>query len=174
MSLESMSTKPLIILGSARKSGDTARLVASLFNPEAISIIDLLDYKILPYDYEGRYKEEDDFMEIAAQMQKHHQIVFATPVYWYAMSGLMKNFFDRLTDLVTNEKSIGRSMRGKQAFLLAVGAEEVLPFGFEEPFRLTSSYFGMEFITTFYCKSSETVVESTVRDTFKARILSST
>jgi NAD(P)H-dependent FMN reductase len=172
MNLDFMSIKPLIILGSARKSGDTAKLVTSLFSPESVTRIDLLDYKINPYLYDGSYGKDDDFMKIVAQMLTHQRIVFATPVYWYAMSGLMKNFFDRLTDLVTVEKKIGRSMKGKQTFLLAVGAEDVLPLGFEEPFRLTSSYFDMEFIAALYCKSSETDVESSVKKSFTARILS--
>ncbi|WP_299699799.1 NAD(P)H-dependent oxidoreductase [uncultured Pontibacter sp.] len=174
MNLVFMPTKPLIILGSARKSGDTAKLVTSLFRKEDITLIDLLDYNISPYDYDARYAKDDTFMEVVELMMKHQQIVFATPVYWYAMSGLMKNFFDRLTDFVTTEKPIGRSMNGKQTFLVAIGAEETLPLGFEEPFRLTSSYFDMEFIATLYCKSSETNVESIIKDTFIARILSST
>ena len=35
-------------------------------------------------------------------------IIFVTPVYWYAMSGRMKVFFDRWTDLLKIDKDTGR------------------------------------------------------------------
>lgn len=62
------------------------------------------------------------------------KIIFATPVYWYSMSGLMKTFFDRLTDLVTIQKSVGRKLKGKETFLFAVGTDDLLPAGFTIPF----------------------------------------
>jgi multimeric flavodoxin WrbA len=30
----------------------------------------------------------------------HDQIILATPIYWYAVSAAMKNFLDRLSDLL--------------------------------------------------------------------------
>lgn len=118
-------------------------------------MVDLLDYSVAHYRYDGQYPEDDDFMQVVELLLQHQQLVFATPVYWYAMSGVLKVFFDRLTDLVTTQKAIGRKMKGKQTFLLALGAEEKLPLGFEEPFRLTSKYFGMEFIFSMYRRTSE-------------------
>lgn len=161
-----MSTKPLILLGSARKTSDTGKLVTSLFPGDSATVVDLLDYTIAHYRYDGLYPPEDDFPQLVELLQQQQQVVFATPVYWYTMSGLMKVFFDRLTDLVTLQKQTGRKLKGKQAFLIAVGAEETLPLGFEEPFRLTSAYFDMQFKATLYCRTSEIYVNGTTAETF--------
>jgi len=89
----------LVIMGSAREGGNTHlavdRLLSCLDPPP--TLINLKRLHIQPFSYE--WQEQDDFLGIIDQMLLHRQIVFATPVYWYAMSGLMKTFFDRLTDL---------------------------------------------------------------------------
>ena len=50
----------------------------------------------------------------------------------------MKVFFDRLTDLVTFKKEVGRSLEGKSTYLISAGGEAQLPEGFEVPFTRTS------------------------------------
>lgn len=77
-------------------------------------------------------------------------IIFATPVYWYAMSGRLKTFFDRLTDLLYTHKSIGKGLKAKKTYLIACGSDPELPEGFEVPFRRTSDYFEMSFQKSFY------------------------
>jgi NAD(P)H-dependent FMN reductase len=141
---------PLVILGSARAAGDTSRLVNVLFAEQEIQVLDLLDHPIYPYSYEGSYPATDCFDQVVAQLLKHPLLIFATPVYWYSMSGLMKNFFDRLTDLVTIEKRKGRQLQRKKVLLLAVGSDEELPEGFEVPFRRTAEYLDMEYLGHFY------------------------
>lgn len=148
-----MNQLPLVIIGSARKDGDTYRLVCSFLKGKTAGIVDLLDYKIYPYSYTGTYPIDDQFEKIVQLMLRHKAIIFATPIYWYAMSGLMKTFFDRLTDIVTIDKKAARQMAGKVTYLLAVGADEVLPHGFEEPFILTSAYFDMKYNGSYYCNT---------------------
>lgn len=171
--LINMATKTLVILGSSRKNSDTARLVTTLFQENLVTTVDLLDYQINPFHYESQYAKDDGFMDVVELMLSHDRIVFATPVYWYAMSGLMKTFFDRLTDIVTIRKETGRRLKGKQTFLVTVGADDALPVGFEEPFRLTSLYLDMEFIATLYCKTSEINVKNTAGERFISGILNS-
>jgi multimeric flavodoxin WrbA len=98
----------------------------------------------------GDYSLSDKFPDIIEKLLENEKIVFATPVYWYAMSGLMKTFFDRLTDLVTINKSVGRNLKGKEIFLFAVGSDKRLPAGFEVPFELTAKYFCMTFTDYIY------------------------
>ena len=136
---------PLIVLGSANSSGYTAAVVARLrarLSQDSI-VVDLNATAIGPFTYK-RYDRRDGFAEVVEEMLRHDRILFATPVYWYAMSGVMKTFFDRLTDLLHPElNSLGRRLAGRDVWLLATGTDPAMPAGFAEPFRLTAEYFGM-------------------------------
>jgi multimeric flavodoxin WrbA len=116
--------------------------------------VDLGARKILPFDYSNP-RPDDDFDEVADLMLAHRSLIFATPVYWYAMSGLMKTFFDRLSDLLSDRDSTGRGreLAGCDAWLLAVGTDAALPAGFEEPFKMTTRYLGMCWRGGFYVRS---------------------
>ena len=145
-----MTAQPLVILASARKQSDTRNFLDRVLTNKEHKLIDLLDFQISPYSYSNNYPDEDEFLKVMAELLKHQVIVFATPVYWYAMSGLMKTFFDRFTDMVTTKKLLGRQLQGKSTFLLAVGADEELPNGFEVPFKLTSDYLAMTYVDSIY------------------------
>jgi multimeric flavodoxin WrbA len=140
-----MINQPLIIIASARKDSDTKELVKKMWADNEAKHIDLLDFQIAPYNYLNEYPPDDDFLGVIGEVIKHQVIVFATPVYWYAMSGLMKNFFDRFTVIVTIRKHLGRQLSGKSTFLIAVGADENFPDGFEKPFQETSNYLKMDY-----------------------------
>lgn len=135
--------------------------------------IDLLDFPIYHYNYDNNYPGDDCFSQIAELMIGYPKIVFATPVYWYAMSGLMKTFFDRFTDLVTVRKPLGRQLKGKFTFMIAVGAEQELPPGFEIPFESTSDYMDMVYSGgIYYCtrpKNPGNDTETIVKD-FKKKM----
>lgn len=136
--------RPLVILGSARADGETRKAVDMAFSPGSVDLLVLPDFIIGGYDYRHR-NSSDAFSSIAEAMTRVDQIVFATPVYWYAMSAPLKFFFDRLTDLTENLKSQGKALDGKQVWVTATGTEEALPEGFEAPFRRTAEYFGMNY-----------------------------
>jgi len=138
-----MDNSTIIILASNRKNGNTQKFVADTYGVITPTVIDLLDYTITPYDYEGAYPYNDQFKQIIAEILKHDIVVLATPVYWYSMSGRMKMFFDRLTDLVTIDKPTGRLFKNKIMKVLTTGSDERLPVGFEVPFRETADYFEM-------------------------------
>lgn len=150
-----MNPNPLIILGSARKNSDTQKLVELVFEGKVYDLIDLLDYSIAHYNYEEEYPETDEFLTIVEQMLQHEVIVFATPVYWYSMSSYMKVFFDRLTDIVSSQKYLGRKLKGKKVALLSVSNSNKLPEGFEIPFRDTANYLYMEYMGCFFSPSKE-------------------
>jgi multimeric flavodoxin WrbA len=140
-----VESRSIIILGSHRKESRTALFAKQATLPADCEIVDLLDYKIAHYDYEGRYPSGDEFNLLIEKLLSYQHFIFATPVYWYAMSGLMKVFFDRMTDLITHQKNIGRQLRGKSASLIATGYDAELPEGFIVPFKSTTEYLGMEF-----------------------------
>ncbi|RDV16341.1 NADPH-dependent oxidoreductase [Pontibacter diazotrophicus] len=161
-----MENKPIAILGSARRESDTKKLVEVLFPENTVKVLDLLDYHVCPYSYSGQYPAADQFLQVMEEILLHKQVIFATPVYWYAMSGLMKTFFDRLTDIITVQKSLGRRLAGKETLLLAIGSDEELPPGFEKPFERTSDYFGMTYKACYYCPTHAIHVQSVSREGF--------
>jgi multimeric flavodoxin WrbA len=140
-------SKNLVILGSAREDSNTLKAVVKTFPLNDFTIVDLLKFKIDHYQY-SQVNTKDDFFSIVEKMVVADTITFATPVYWYSMSGRMKVFFDRFSDLLG--KPAGRQLAGKTVNLVAVGSSPELPQGFEVPFLETSRYLKMNFHKTIY------------------------
>ena len=99
---------------------------------------------------------DDDFLLVATEIAGYDRIVLATPLYWYAMSGVMKTFFDRLTDLlvVPAKRPLGRALAGREVWALVVGTDPEPPVGLAEPFKLTASYFDMIWRGACYARSN--------------------
>jgi multimeric flavodoxin WrbA len=148
-----MTKKPLVILGTAGEGEKILGAIRELSPFTDFDLVDLATLNIGHYDYDHSKNEGDDFHAAAQKMVDADVIVFATPVYWYAMSGLMKVFFDRLTELLYDHKSMGRALKGKKTFLVVTGSRDAAPDGFDVPFRLTAEYFGMSFEGMFYRKT---------------------
>lgn len=142
--------KNIVILGTNRNDSNTAKAVQELCPFQDYDLFDLRQLSIAPYNYQKEYPESDNYLQIAVAMSQADNIVFATAVYWYSMSASLKNFFDRFSDLISTQKSIGRSLKGKKTYLISTGWELSLPVGFEEPFRLTSEYFEMKYQGAIY------------------------
>ena len=140
---------PLVILGSARASGQTRHAVDLAFPQGAANLVILPDFTIGGYSYD-HLNAGDAFGPIADAMVASEKIIFATPVYWYAMSAPMKIFFDRLSDLTENRKAQGKALAGKSAWMIATGTETELPEGFDVPFARTADYFGMRYRGSAY------------------------
>lgn len=138
--------KTVIILGSSRSDGDTYKMVAYLKQQKNIPIIDLKTKNIGEFDYEFNNKEDDFLPLIRSILQEYDTIVFATPVYWYSMSGIMKTFFDRISDLLFIEKDTGRKFRGKKMAVLSCGGGDDLNPHFHMPFIESANYLGMEYL----------------------------
>ncbi len=139
----------LIILGTSRNDSNTLKALQSQFDLKNAELVELHQLKIEPYTYDLQ-KPEDDFLKIANKMKSTDHILFATPVYWYSMSGTLKVFFDRLTDLITTYKPIGKALAGRSVSVFCTGSDSKLPIGFEEPFKLTSEYFDMRYMGSTY------------------------
>jgi|SRR5690606_30130651 len=148
--IDNLSQKPLIISGSSRQDSNTNSYIRTVFGQTDSIQINLLDKHVAPYNYTNIYPENDGFVQITETIVQHQSIVFATPVYWYAMSGLMKTFFDRFSDLISIRKDVGRKLKGKSFSLLAVGFDPQMPEGFEIPFKLTTQYFDAHFVDMLY------------------------
>lgn len=134
----------LIILGSSRSDGNTRHLVDVTFRNKKHDIIDLNQYNINYYTYDNRHTD-DDFFALAERLVRYEHIVFATPVYWYSMSAILKTFFDRMTDLVTIRKELGRALKNKTLYSISCGSDDDLPEGFTVPFEATAVYLNMKY-----------------------------
>lgn len=138
--------KTVIITGSSRKGGDTAKVAEALAAKSNWDVVDLNDYEIDYYDYEHK-NSNDDFLPLMKDLiTQYDTFIFATPVYWYAMSGIMKVFFDRITDLLEIEKNLGRKLRGKNMAALSCSVGNNLGDAFWLPFSETAGYLGMNYL----------------------------
>lgn len=139
-----MST--VIIQASSRSRGNTFKVAAKLAESMRSEHIDLLDFKIYPFSYEQAYPADDEFIRlIETCVLPYEKIIFASPVYWYSMSGPMKIFFDRLSDLLKSRKELGRQLRGKRMAVLSCGNDEEVNDSFFAAFRLSAEYLGMAY-----------------------------
>jgi multimeric flavodoxin WrbA len=141
-----MEGKKVIILGSARKNGNTTKIVDEISKESGIDVIDLSDYNISHYDYESKNIEDDFLPLIKGILEKYDTLIFATPVYWYNMSGIMKVFFDRFSDLIRIEKETGRKLRGKKIGVISNSHDNEIEDSFYIPFKKTADYLGMEYL----------------------------
>jgi len=146
MSQQNTPSQVVVIQGSARNDGNTASIVQALIRQTDWDFIDLNDYQFSHYDY-AHQNQGDDFLPLIRNLIAHYDtFVFATPVYWYSMSGLMKMFFDRITDLLTIEKPLGRKLRGKSMAVISSSGGNDLGDVFWLPFSESAQYLGMHYL----------------------------
>lgn len=165
-------SKPLIILGSARKDGNTKQFIDRIFEEDEYELIDLLDHKLYSYNYLENYPSDDEFLEILKMFNDHSMVIWATPVYWYAMSSVLKKFFDRFTDITHDHEEVRQELKGCKTNLLSIGSSLELPVGFEVPFRDTAIYFDMVFQSSFYCPTKYLGKKSSIFTKIKQELVS--
>lgn len=134
---------PLVICGSARAPSNTQKAVVH-FMGECVPFIALSEKKILPYSYTLK-NPRDDFWDILQMLLDADPLVFATPVYWHSMSGLLKTFFDRMTDLLDPALSTQRMKLKEKRVVVVADSAKGLPEGFEVPFKGLCTYFSMTY-----------------------------
>ena len=155
--------KRVIILGSARSDGNTAKVIDELRNYLECDLIDLNGKEINQFDYDHKHRN-DDFLPLIRKITAYDLIVFATPVYWYSMSGLMKVFFDRITDCLKIEKDTGRKLRGKHMVALSCGSEAEEVEGFFIPFSRSAEYLGMKYTGNIHTWIEDELPTKEVKD----------
>lgn len=108
--------KVLIISSSPRKNGNSNQLCkqfekGALEKGNQVEFINLCDYKInyCKACYScfklNKCYQNDDFNYIASKMLNADVILFATPTYFYSMSGQLKVFIDRLVSMYTSVRA---------------------------------------------------------------------
>lgn len=159
------------VFASARANGNTRKLIDwictdSTYNESSnIDLIDLTSKNISAYDYDHN-NLDDDFLPVIKQLLQYDNIIFATPIYWYAASAQMKVFIDRTTDFLALEelKDIGRQLRNKNCYLVCSSASEQADANFLNTLQNTFTYLGMNYKGHIHASCSDGFVASKYQD----------
>lgn len=119
-----------VLYGGTRPNGNTEYLAERAIGDLKVEKIFLRDYTILPIvDYrhspEGFPTVEDDYDLVIDRALSHDTWVFVTPIYWYSMSGTMKNFIDRWSQTMRDQRypDFRSQLAEKRAFVIAAGGD---------------------------------------------------
>lgn len=122
--------KLLVLHGSSRTDGNTEllaqRVTAGLPATHVVlrerHIEAIVDKR---HDPAGFHPVADDHDAIIQQVIDHDILIFATPLYWYGMSGVMKDFVDRWSQSSRDPRfDFKGAMRTKQAWVLVTGGSD--------------------------------------------------
>ena len=156
--------KGVIILGSSSSDGNTFKAAAYFSERSGFPIIDLKSKKIGQFDYEFT-NSGDDFLPLIREIVDNYDVlIFATPVYWYSMSGIMKKFFDRISDVLKIEKETGRKLNGKEMGVISCSWGPNLKDGFYMPFVESASYLKMNYLGQVHSWTVNDDVAEEVKD----------
>lgn len=151
-----MKNNILILNGSMRKNGNTARLVQSFADGAVqnnnVEIVYVADYNVNPcigcnscFVREGnKCFQDDDMVKIYEKLRNADIVVIASPVYFYGISAQLKAIVDRLHTPMRNTFHI------KKLGLLLVGAAH-LPNLFDPilmQYQMVLDFFKLESIGT--------------------------
>lgn len=127
--------KILVLFGSPHKNGNTKKLLDIVLerlsvNGHEIEMINLYEKKISPcigcfacqkHSDDFGCVQDDDVENIAEKIFEAEQIIFATPIYSWFCTGVMKNLLDRIVFFM-NKIYLGQNgikmMKGKKISLV--------------------------------------------------------
>lgn len=120
----------IVFHGSTRVHGNTEFLAYQAVPKEKGTHIYLRDYTVNSiidqrHDAKGFDPNTDNHQWLIDQMLAHEIIVFATPIYWYSMSGPMKTFIDRWSQILRDPAypHFREALSKKKVYLIAVGGD---------------------------------------------------
>ena len=124
-----MSKKVLILSTSPRKNSNSEALAEAFArgaaeSGNAVEMVTLRGKELrfclgcFACQKSGRCVIKDDMQEIVPKMEQADVLVFATPIYYYEMSGQMKTLLDRANPLFVAD------YRFRDVYLLASAAED--------------------------------------------------
>lgn len=120
-----------VIYGGNRPNGNTESLTKLAIQGLDVEEVYLKDYLIKPiidkrHEVEGFPEVNDDYNSIIDRILPHDILIFSTPIYWYSMTGTMKNFIDRWSQTLKdpNYPDFKSIMATKRAYVIAVGGDQ--------------------------------------------------
>ncbi|MDN4526769.1 flavodoxin family protein [Fictibacillus fluitans] len=118
------------IIGSSRADGNTQQLTELALKGIDYTPIILKEKQVVPIDdlrhaAGGFHPVSDDYETVIDTVLEHDILIFATPVYWYGMSGLMKNFVDRWSQSLRDDRfEFKKEMSQKTAYVITCGGDQ--------------------------------------------------
>ena len=145
----------LVLLASARRDGNAcllARRAVEGLGPSGRVHIDWADLATLPLPAfrdprPGVPKPPTDVLgDLAARLIRATDVVFAVPVYWYALPAPAKLFIDHWSGFLdTPDLNFATAMKGKRLWLLTAraDADPQVAMPMEDSLRRTGDWLGM-------------------------------
>ncbi|GHP13194.1 NAD(P)H-dependent oxidoreductase [Lentilactobacillus fungorum] len=117
------------INGSTRAPNNSGVMVHALLRGLSYKQIQLADYQvneIIDQRHEkGPWQSaNDDYPQLIGQLTAADWLIFATPVYWYGVSGLLKTFMDRWSESLATDEAFKSKLAAKRVILLIAGSDE--------------------------------------------------
>lgn len=155
--------KILALYGSSRQNGNSEKLAEAALDELEITHLYLRDRNIQPI-VDQRHEEggfqpiDDDYDVTIEQVLEHDTLVFVTPLYWYGMSGAMKDFVDRWSQSLRDTRyNFKEKMSKKKAYVIVTGGDnpriKALPL--IQQFQYIFEFMGMEFAGYVIGKGSQ-------------------
>ncbi|MEW4290298.1 flavodoxin family protein [Rossellomorea marisflavi] len=146
--------KILTLLGSTRKNGNSETLARKAVEGTDHTIVTLADLTIeaitdLRHTPEGFSPVDDDYEKLVTLMEEHDVLLFATPLYWYGMSGPMKDFFDRWSQYLRDDRfNLKEELKKKKAYVVITGGTSAKVKGLPlvQQFNYICEFVNMEFV----------------------------
>lgn len=144
-----------VLISSHRPNGNTEQLadlaLSHLPMPATIDRIRLLDYRFERFPdvrHTTRIVPDfgDDYEAVLDRVLAADLILFAAPVYWYAVPGILKDFLDRFSgSMIDPSRAFKQRMQGKIGYAVTVVSDEnrTVAVPLVESLRLTAAYLHM-------------------------------
>jgi multimeric flavodoxin WrbA len=142
------------LIGSSRDGGNSEQLTNLVLKDIPYKKLYLKDLHIKPihdlrHAREGFQKVEDDYDMVIEELENSDMIVFATPIYWYSMSGIMKNMIDRLSQAIRDNRypKLKERLKHIKTIAVIVGGDEPRVKGLPliQQFQYTFEFLDMSF-----------------------------
>lgn len=123
--------KIVVFVGSSRQGGNSEQLADYVVQGIEHKKVYLKDLSIKPiedlrHSENGFQPVEDEYDQVIETLLESDVVIFATPIYWYSMSGTMKNMIDRLSHAIRDERypQLKTHLSTVRAIVVAVGGDE--------------------------------------------------
>ncbi|WP_139489745.1 flavodoxin family protein [Brevibacillus dissolubilis] len=141
------------LYASSRPNGNSEQLTDMLLEGTVCTKIILREKNIRPitdqrHTPEGFRPVDDDYDAIVEEMMRHDVLIFSTPLYWYGMSGPMKDFVDRWSQSLRDKRyHFKEEMSKKQVYVVITGGDHPRVTGLPlvQQFQHIFRFMGMNF-----------------------------